>query len=114
MRVNVFCCLARDCNYCDVMKTCAMLISKADCIARDKILFSKRLDVSEVFETFMQAITSHKKQGEISNGDAIAYRENSNSSQEVKLQSKVASEKKNAQTVDTDNQTFNCDNADGH
>ena len=97
------------------MKTYAMLISKADCIARDKILFSKRLDVSEVFETFMQAITSHKKtKGEISNGDAIAYRENSNSSQEVKLQSKVASEKKHAQTVDTDNQTFSCDNADGH
>ena len=62
IRVNVFCCLARDCNYCDVMKTCAMLISKADCIARDKILFSKLLDVSEVFETFMYAITSHKKQ----------------------------------------------------
>ena len=34
-----------------MMKTCAMLISKADCIARDKILFSKLLDVSEVFET---------------------------------------------------------------
>ena len=45
-----------------MMKTCAMLISKADGIARDKILFSKLLDVSEVFETFMYAITSHKKQ----------------------------------------------------
>ena len=52
IRVNVFCCLARDCNYCDVMKTCAMLISKADCIARDKILFSKLLDVSEVSKLF--------------------------------------------------------------
>ena len=62
IRVNVFCCLARDCNYCDVMKTYAMLISKADCIARDKILFSKFLDVSEVFETVMYEITSHKKQ----------------------------------------------------
>ena len=62
IRVNVFCCLARDCNYCDVMKTYAMLISKADCIARDKILFSKFLDVSEVFETVMYAIISHKKQ----------------------------------------------------
>ena len=73
-----------------VVKTWAMLFSKADGIAQDKILFSKLLDVSEVFETFMYAITSHKKQRE----DAIAYRENSNSSQEVKLQSQVASEKK--------------------
>ena len=30
-------------------KLCAMLISKADCIARDKILLSKLMDVSEVF-----------------------------------------------------------------
>ena len=44
------------------MKNCVMLISKADCITRDKILFSKLLGVSEVFETFMHAITSHKKQ----------------------------------------------------
>ena len=44
----------------------------------------------------------------------MAYREKGNSSQKVKLQSKVASEKKHPQTVDTDNQTFNCDNADGH
>ena len=87
-----------------VVKTWAMLFSKADGIARDKILFWKLLDVSEVFETFMYAITSHKKQGEISKEDAIAYRENSNSSQEVKLQSKVASEKKHPQTLDTDNQ----------
>ena len=41
------------------------------------------MDVSEVSETFMYAIMSHKKaKGEISNGDGIAYRENSNSSQE--------------------------------
>ena len=45
-----------------VVKTWAMLFSKADGIAQDKILFSKLLDVSEVFETFMYAITSHKKQ----------------------------------------------------
>ena len=45
-----------------VMKTCGMLISKADCIARDKILFSKLLNVSEVFETFEYVIMSHKKQ----------------------------------------------------
>ena len=66
-----------------VVKNCAMLISKVNCIARDIILFSRLLDVSEVFETLMYAITSHKKaKDEISNGDGIAYRENSNSSQE--------------------------------
>ena len=42
------------------------------------------------------------------------YRENSNSSQEVQLQVKLPVEKKHPQTVDTDNQTFNCDNTDGH
>ena len=59
-----------------VVKTWAMLFSKADGIAQDKILFSKLLDVSEVFETFMYPITSHKKQ-------RAKYQRNS--SQEVKL-----------------------------
>ena len=47
---ELFCRLARDCNYQDE-KLRAMFISKADCITytRDKILFSKLLDVSEVF-----------------------------------------------------------------
>ena len=40
--------------------------------------------------------------------------ENSNSSQEVKLQDSKVFRKKNPQTVDTDNEPFNCDNADGH
>ena len=115
IRVNVFCCLARDCNYCDVMKTYAMLISKADCIARDKILFSKFLDVSEVFETVMYAITSHKKQRVKYQREMLSHIAKTailvkRSNYKVKLPAK----KKNAQTVDTDNQTFNCDNADGH
>ena len=46
---ELFCCLARDCNYRDEKYYCAMLISKAHCIAQDKILFSKLLDVLEVF-----------------------------------------------------------------
>ena len=49
---------------------------------------------------YVRSHVSWKTKGEISKGDAITYRENSNSIQEVKLQSKVASEK----TVDTDNQ----------
>ena len=75
------------------MKNCAMLISKADCIARDIVLFSKFLDVSEVFETFKRNHVSQKAKREISNGDAIAYCENSNSSQEGKLQVKFPTEK---------------------
>ena len=46
-----------------MMKTCAMLISKADCIARDKILFSKLLDVSEVFETLCTQSRLMKNKG---------------------------------------------------
>ena len=48
--VHFFCCLARDCNYRD-----------ENCELCDKILFLKFLDVSEVFETFMYVISSHKK-----------------------------------------------------
>ena len=47
-------------------------------------------------ETFISAVTSHKKaEGEISKGDAIAYRKNNNSSQEVKLQVKFPAKKNN-------------------
>ena len=45
---ELFCRLAHDCKYRDE-KLLAIFISKADCIARDKILFLKLLDVSEVF-----------------------------------------------------------------
>ena len=71
----------------------------------------------------MQAITSHKKQGAKYQTQMLSYREllhngfyheNSNSSQEVKLQAKLSAKKKHPQTVDTDNQTFNCNNAEGH
>ena len=67
---ELFCCLARDCNYRD--EKLAMLISKADCIAQGKILFSilalrhfgsfLKLYMYIQIETFMCAITSHKKQ----------------------------------------------------
>ena len=94
-------CLACDRNYHDE-KLCD--VSKADCIAQDCILFSKLLEVSEVFLSFtcifkskllcMLHFTSHKKQsGEIPNGDAIAYGKNSNSGHAVKLQVKFPAEK---------------------
>ena len=72
-----------------------------DCIAWDYILFSKVLDVSEVFwnftqiETFMCTVTL---KGKISKGH---------------ITSRVSSKKKTL-TVDTDDRTFNCNNADGH
>ena len=46
---ELFCCLARDCNYRDE-KLCD--VSKADCIALYCMLFSKLLEVSEVFLSF--------------------------------------------------------------
>ena len=54
---ELFCLLAHDCNYCD-KKLRVMLISKADHIARDKIWFSKLLDVSEVFWNFKSTFKS--------------------------------------------------------
>ena len=88
-----------------MIKNCAMLVSKADCIARGKILFSKLQDVSEVFETFMCALTCQKKQrakyqtemlSRIMKTAILVKRSN----YKVKLPAK----KKHPQTVDTDNQ----------
>ena len=65
-------------------------------------------------ETFMYAIMSQKKQS-AKHQTVMLLRipENSNSSQEVKLQVKFQV-KKHPLTVDTDTQTFNGDNADRH
>ena len=60
IHVNFFCCLARDCNYRD--ENLHDVNFKSGLYCTRKTLFSKLLDVSEVFETFMYAITSHKKQ----------------------------------------------------
>ena len=95
-----------------MMKTCAMLISKADCIARDKILFSKLLDVSEVFETFMYAITSHKKQKAKYQREMLSHIAKTailfkRSNYKVKLPAK----KKILRLLTP---IINCDNADGH
>ena len=97
-------------------------------------LFSKLLNVSAVFWSFRCIFKSKllckqsrpiKSKGQnikprcyhignFSTMASVLYRENSNSSQEVKLQAKLPAKKKHPQTVDTDNQTFNCNNADGH
>ena len=100
---ELFCRLARDCNYRDE-KLRAMFISKADCIARDKIKycfqsswtfrkFSETLHVYSNRNFYSRNHVSWKAEGEISNADAIAYCKNSNSSQEVKLQVKFSARK---------------------
>ena len=95
----------RELSATTVMKTCAMLTSKLDCTARDKILFSKLLDVSGFFETFMQAITSHKKQRVKYQREMLSHIAKTailvkRSNYKVKLPAK----KRHPQTVDTDNQ----------
>ena len=105
--------VARDCNYRDE-KFCN--VSKADSIARHYILLSK-LRSSWRFLKFSEALhvysnrnfyvrnhVSQKAKGEISNWDAIANRE---TAMNIQVQAN------NTLTADTDDQKFNCDNADG-
>ena len=72
---ELFHCLAHDCNYHDE-KLCDIL--KADCIARDYILLTKLLAVSEALHVYsnhnfyVHNHFSQKAKGEISNWDAIA------------------------------------------
>ena len=100
-----------------VRKNCAMLISKADCIAWDyNYIVFKALGCFWSFlklysnRTFMCTITL---KGEISNWDAIAYCKTEQFRSKGQIASEVSS-KKNTLTVDTDDCTFNCNNADGH
>ena len=74
------------------------------------------LEVSEVFWSFICIFKSNlyihnhvsqKAKGEISNWDAILNRETA-------IQVQAMFPTKNTQTIDTDDQKFNCDNANGH
>ena len=61
-----------------------------------------------------QRITSHKKRRATYKSEMLMHvLQNSNSGEEVKLLLKFPA-KRNTLTVDTNDQTFNCDNADGH
>ena len=111
----------RDCNYHDE-KLHAMLISKADCTAGDKILFSKLLDVSEVFWNFtclfklkLLCTQSRLIKSRGQNIKRRCYGVLQKTAILVKSSNYKHSfqQKKHPETVDTDNQTFNCDNADG-
>ena len=81
-----------------------MLISKADCIAREKTLFSKLLDVSEVFETFMYAITSHKKQRAKYQREVLSHIEKTAILVKRSKYKASCQRKKHPQIIDTDNQ----------
>ena len=93
------------------------ILSFWDCTAWDYILFSKVFDVSEVFWNFIlkskllcaQSRWRAKYQTEMQSRIAKL----SSSGQKVKLQVEFPA-KKNTPTVDTDDRTFNCNNADGH
>ena len=113
---ELFCCLARDCNYHDE-KLCD--VSKADCIARDHILlwmlrsswrFLKFSEALHVYPNrfYVRNQVSQKAKGEILNWDAIA-----NPKRAIQVQAMFSTKKKTL-TGDTDDQKFNCDNADGH
>ena len=93
-----------------------ILISKADSIAPDKILFSKLLGVSEVFWSFTCIFKSKlfctllrlaKYQTEML---LCIAKEQFRSRGQIK--SKVSSKK--TPWLDTNDQKFNCNNADGH
>ena len=73
--------------------------------------FSEALDVYSNRNCYVRNHVSKKAKGKLSNGDRI--HENGDSSQEVKLQAKFPA-KKHPPTVDTDKQTFNRHNVDGH
>ena len=114
MRVNFF--VARDCNYRDEK---LWDVSKADCIARDYILLSKLrsswrfLKFSEALrdiqiETFMYAITSHKKR------KAKYQTEMLSQIAKQLFWYKKCFQRNNTTTVDTNDQKFNCYNAEGH
>ena len=90
--------------------------SKADCITRvSKLRRSWRfLKFSEALHVYPNRFyvrnqVSQKAKGEILNWDAIA-----NPKRAIQVQAMFSTKKKKTLTGDTDDQKFNCDNADGH
>ena len=107
-------CLARDCNNRDE-KLCD--VSKADCIARDCSQRSEALGGFWSFlklymyiqiETFTYAITSHKKRRAKYQTKMLSW------IAKQQFRYKQCFQRNNTLTADTDDQKFNCDNANGH
>ena len=116
---ELFHCQAYDCNYHDE-KLCN--VSKADCIARDYILYCfqssealrgfwrsfLKLYMYIQIKTFMYTIISHKKRW-------VKYQtEMPSQIARQQFRFKQCFQQKNSLTLDIDDQKFNCDNANGH
>ena len=120
--LELFCCLACDCNYHDEKLHDVNFKSALYCM-RQNIVFKAlgrfgsflKLYMYIQIETFMCTITSHeikqrtKYQTEMLSCIAKTAILIKRSNYKLSFQRKTHS-----QTVDTDNQTFNYDNADGH
>ena len=93
---ELFRCLAGDCSYRDEkLRKWFVLYATKNCF-QSSWRFLKISGMYIQIETFMYAITSHKKaKGKISNWDAFTctYHKNSNSGQEVKLQAELITSK---------------------
>ena len=112
---ELFHCQAYDCNWWQIVRC---FKSGLHCTSLYNIAFKALnfLEVSEVFRSFICIFKSNlyihnhvsqKAKGEISNWDAILNRETA-------IQVQAMFPTKNTQTIDTDDQKFNCDNANGH
>ena len=114
---ELFRCIAHDCSYRDEkLRERFVLHATKNCF---KVLGG----FWHVYSNWNFYVRNHipwKAKGEISNWDAFVYtyHKNSNSGQEDKLQAELitskVSSKKNTLTLDTNEQTFNRDNADEH
>ena len=112
---ELFHCQAYDCNWWQIVWC---FKSGLHCTSLYNIAFKALnfLEVSEVFRSFICIFKSNlyihnhvsqKAKGEISNWDAIL-------NHETAIQVQAMFPTKNTQTIDTDDQKFNCDNANGH
>ena len=112
---ELFHCQAYDYNWWQIVRC---FKSGLHCTSLYNIAFKALnfLEVSEVFRSFIRIFKSNlyihnhvsqKAKGEISNWDAILNRETA-------IQVQAMFPTKNTQTIDTDDQKFNCDNANGH
>ena len=112
--------MAHDCNYREEKLCDVNFKSRLYCIRIIiVILFSKLLDVSEVFWNFTCILkskllcTQSRWRAKYQTEMQSCIEKLSNSGQKVKLQVKFPV-KKNTLTVDTNDRTFNCNNADWH
>ena len=119
---ELFCCLARDCNYRDE-ELCDVNFRTALCCTRQNIVFKAlghfgsflKLYMYIQIKTFMCTITSHKIKKKVKYQTEILSRIAKTAILIKRSNYKLSFQRKtHPQTVDTDNQTFNYDNADGH